>query len=317
MATLHTFTESASALQDYLSGLADDPQDDSVSRAAAALKDPAVTVCFGITRDVPAVIGECFGQKPGDSYDLGKTVALLRQIGADRVYDIDSLMKVVLDENIAQATSRRASGKDLPLITTKCPAVVHFIESHYPEYRRLMSAAPDIKQLFVRECTKEMLSLGYSRDSLCLILISACILDKNDDMSGIDLCLTIPEAAGLFKSLLPSDADSIEVWKEMKGGNCDTFSVKTMRRHIRRNILTDSQDNAREQEFGLSILTVSSLTALQNLLRVTGGEIPADILRCRGCIDGCVAGAGAVPLPKDDHYQAMVEARNALLSTGE
>ena len=100
MNILNTFTESASALQEYLGTLALCQDKDSIRLASDALKDPAVTVCFGITRDVPAVIGECFGQKPGSRYDRDKTAALLRRLGADRVYDIDTLMQFVLEENV-------------------------------------------------------------------------------------------------------------------------------------------------------------------------------------------------------------------------
>ena len=315
MNTLNTFTESASALQEYLTTLAGKPEDDSVSRALRALNDPSVTVCFGITRDVPAVIGECFGQKPGTRYDRDKTASLLRRLGAGRVYDVDTLMQYVLEKNVTITKQRVAAGKDLPLITSKCPAVVHFIEHHFSEYKDLLSPVPDVRRLFVQKCEQEMLALGYTREKLCLILVSTCILDKEDRKSGIDICLTVPETAGMFKSLFESEEESLTAWEKMPGGSCDLLNGVDPRKQRSRKIHPILEGNDADNEFGFSTMTVSSLQALQNLLCIAGNEIPAELLRCRGCIDGCVAGAGSVPLKRDENYQANVEARTMLLNT--
>lgn len=315
MTTLNTFTESASALQEYLITLAGRIGNDAVTRADAALKDPSVIVCFGITRDVPAVIGECFGQRPGTRYDQDKTAALLRRIGADRVYDIDSLMQTILEEDIALTRKRISSGKDLPLISGKCPAVVHFIENHFPQYQRLLSPAANVRKLFVQKCTKEMQSLGYAREKLCLILVSTCILDKEDQESGIDICLTVPELAGMYKALFDNEKESIAAWNSISEGSCDPFEGVDQGKKRSRKMHPITEEDDSDQEFGFSTMTVSSLPALQNLLRIAGDEIPANLLRCRGCIDGCVAGAGSVPLARDENYQANVDARIMLLNT--
>ena len=315
MNILNTFTESASALQEYLGTLALCQDNDSIRLASDALKDPAVTVCFGITRDVPAVIGECFGQKPGSRYDRDKTAALLRRLGADRVYDIDTLMQFVLEENVTLVKQRIAEDKDLPLITSKCPAVVHFITHHFPEYSGLLSPVPDVRTLFVQKCTEEMLALGYTRENLCLILVSTCILDKDNEDTGIDICLTVPEIAGMYKELFKNESDSVDAWNKIKEGNCDLLRGVDLKKQRSRRIAPISEGNDTDQEFGFSTMTVSSLTALHNLLRIAGDEIPAELLRCRGCIDGCVAGAGSVPLIRDENYQANVEARTMLLNT--
>ncbi|MBQ9612021.1 MAG: hypothetical protein IJV14_05460, partial [Lachnospiraceae bacterium] len=147
------------------------------------------------------------------------------------------------------------------------------------------------------------------------ILVSTCILDKDNEDTGIDICLTVPEIAGMYKELFKNESDSVDAWNKIKEGNCDLLRGVDLKKQRSRRIAPISEGNDTDQEFGFSTMTVSSLTALHNLLRIAGDEIPAELLRCRGCIDGCVAGAGSVPLIRDENYQANVEARTMLLNT--
>lgn len=83
----------------------------------------------------PAVrvgLADAFGGKPGQ-YQQAQVVALLRELGADFVFDVGFGADITIVEEAAELLERLASDKHLPMLTSCCPSWVAFCEFFYPE----------------------------------------------------------------------------------------------------------------------------------------------------------------------------------------
>lgn len=87
---------------------------------------------------IRAALGESFGMKPGTPV-TGKMVAALRRIGFSKIFDTDLAADMTIIEEATEFVKRFKSGKNLPMITTCCPAWVKFGEQFFFEELNHMS----------------------------------------------------------------------------------------------------------------------------------------------------------------------------------
>ncbi len=106
---------------------------ESVQDILAALADPEKHVVVQFAPSVRAAIGEGFGIKPGKPMQ-GKTVAALRKIGFDAVFDTEVGADVNIMEEGMEFVERVKNGGPLPLITSCSSAWMKFAEHFYPEF---------------------------------------------------------------------------------------------------------------------------------------------------------------------------------------
>lgn len=90
------------------------------------------TIVVSTSPAVRVGLAEAFGGTPG-AYQQAQCVALLRDLGADLVLDVGFGADITIIEEAAELLERLASGKDLPMLTSCCPAWVSFCETFYPE----------------------------------------------------------------------------------------------------------------------------------------------------------------------------------------
>ncbi len=113
---------------------------EAVSDVMKALADPDKHVVVQFAPSVRASIGEGFGVEPGEPLQ-GKTVAALRKIGFDAVFDTEFGADVTIMEEATEFVERVKAGGPFPLITSCSSAWVKFCEHFYPEMIPNLSSA--------------------------------------------------------------------------------------------------------------------------------------------------------------------------------
>jgi len=113
---------------------------DVTQEVLKALADPNKHVVVQFAPSVRASIGEGFGVEPGKPLQ-GKTVAALRLIGFDAVFDTEVGADFTIMEEASEFVERAKNNERLPLITSCSSAWIKFIEHFYPQLLPNLSTA--------------------------------------------------------------------------------------------------------------------------------------------------------------------------------
>ena len=198
---------------------------DETAKLLEAIRNPELTVIAQIAPAVRVAIGEEFGLEPGE-ITTGKIYAALRAIGVDTVFDTNFAADLTIMEEGTEFVHRFTEKKDLPLITSCCPAWVEYMEKYACDMIPNFSTAKSPQQM-QGAITKTYYAqnAGLDPKKIFSVSIMPCTAKKqeikrSDDMfsSGYqdnDLVLTTRELARLFKqfgidfkNIEPQKADS-------------------------------------------------------------------------------------------------------------
>ena len=174
------------------------------------LQDPAKTVVVQVAPAVRAALGELF-RLPEDGLVMGRTVAALRRMGFDKVYDTSFAADLTILEEATEFIQRRENGGPLPLFTSCCPAWVKLAEQDFPELLPHLSSCRSPQQMF-GSLAKELLpqQLGLKREDLVVVAIMPCTAKKFEArrpelaVAGnpdVDFVLTTQELGSMIKDL--------------------------------------------------------------------------------------------------------------------
>jgi len=97
-----------------------------------ALTDPGMTVAVQYAPAITVSIAEELGMKPGKDI-AGIMNAALRKIGFDYVFDTSFAADLTIMEESAELIERIKENRNLPLLTSCCPAWVKYAEEFAPE----------------------------------------------------------------------------------------------------------------------------------------------------------------------------------------
>jgi NADH-quinone oxidoreductase subunit G len=111
------------------------------------LHDPSKRVVVQVAPAVRVALGEEFGIKSGENV-MGKTVAALRRLGFDEIYDTSMAADLTVMEESKELLKRLEEGANLPLFTSCCPAWVKYAENNYPELTGNISTCKSPQQMF-------------------------------------------------------------------------------------------------------------------------------------------------------------------------
>jgi iron-only hydrogenase group A len=184
---------------------------------------------YSVVQIAPAVrvaIGESFGYKPGE-LSTGKLYAALKRLGFDAVFDTNWSADLTIMEEATEFVNRFTSGKDLPLITSCCPAWIDYLEKYDHDMIENFSTAKSPQEMMgamVKTYFAEQKKVNPA--NIFSVSIMPCTAKKyetarNDSMfsSGyqdVDVALTTRELARMIKQagidfeLLPEeDPDQI------------------------------------------------------------------------------------------------------------
>lgn len=198
---------------------------DETAKLLEAIRNPELTVIAQIAPAVRVAIGEEFDMEPGE-VTTGKIYAALRAIGVDTVFDTNFGADLTIMEEGTEFVRRFTENKDLPLITSCCPAWVEYMEKYACDMIPNFSTAKSPQQM-QGAITKTYYAqnAGLDPKKIFSVSIMPCTAKKqeikrSEDMfsSGYqdnDLVLTTRELARLFKqfgidfkNIEPQEADS-------------------------------------------------------------------------------------------------------------
>ena len=182
---------------------------DETAKLLEAIRNPELTVIAQIAPAVRVAIGEEFDMEPGE-VTTGKIYAALRAIGVDTVFDTNFGADLTIMEEGTEFVRRFTENKDLPLITSCCPAWVEYMEKYACDMIPNFSTAKSPQQM-QGAITKTYYAqnAGLDPKKIFSVSIMPCTAKKqeikrSEDMfsSGCqdnDLVLTTRELARLFK----------------------------------------------------------------------------------------------------------------------
>ena len=186
-------------------------ENDETAKVWAALRDPEKTCLVQIAPAVRITVGEAFGMKPGE-IATGKIYAALRKLGFDKVFDTNFSADVTIIEVVTAFIKRFTEQKDLPLLTSCCPACTDWMEKNAPDFTENFSTAKSPQQIL------SALSKSYWAEKngiapckIHMTSIMSCSakkyeISRNENMAGsgcqdTDVVLTTHELARMIKAV--------------------------------------------------------------------------------------------------------------------
>jgi NADH-quinone oxidoreductase subunit G len=270
-----------------------------------------------------AIVGDV-----GHSRVCGSLVPALKIMGADEVYDTIFSADLTIWEEAEEFKARLASGENLPLFTSCCPAWVKFVENEYPEFLKNLSTARSPMQM-LGSVLKDRYKEKDAADGRTTyhIAIMPCTAKKmeagreeftKDGVPDVDLVLTTQEVIKMIKEsgirfqMLEKEAPDLPFG--MGSGAAEIFgSTGGVAEAVLRYCIPDNSKNAlriiehsgvrgndpiriatvqvgdREVRVGV----VHGLSNARKLLeQIKAGEVQVDIVEVMTCRTGCVGGAG-------------------------
>jgi len=153
---------------------------------------------------IRATLGECFGLPPGTPV-TGQMVAALRDLGFNKVFDTNFGADITIVEEGTEFVKRFKENRDLPMITTCCPAWIKFGEQFFYDELNHMSSCRS-PQAIIASLIKTYYAEKIGKDPKDIILIDVmpCTAKKYEILrpeflGEADYVLTTVELAKLIK----------------------------------------------------------------------------------------------------------------------
>lgn len=112
----------------------------------ASIHAPDTVVVAQYSPAVTISVAEQLGIRPGTDLS-GMISAVLRRYGFDFVFESSFGAELMMVEQAKIYEERKKEGRDFPLITSSCPAWVHYMEQYYPEFLPELSPLKSPHQL--------------------------------------------------------------------------------------------------------------------------------------------------------------------------
>lgn len=291
------------------------------------LDDNNKTVVVQIAPAVRSALSEEFGLEPG-TITTGKIVSALKHLAFDKVFDTNFAADLTIMEEAAEFVERFTLGKNLPLITSCCPAWVTFIEEKYPQNINLLSSCKSPQQMFGAIAKSYLVEkLGIKKEELVVVSVMPCIAKKveakrsemiTDGISDVDVVITTRELAKLIKE---SGIDIMNLEDEefdnplgeasgagaifgTSGGVMEAalrtayewvsgYKLEIVDFNFARGLngVKEAVVNIKDKE--VKIAVVSSLGEAKNLMdEINSGRCNYDFIEVMACPGGCIDGGG-------------------------
>ncbi len=291
------------------------------------LDNPDKTVVVQMAPAVRVALGESFGV-PAGTGTTGRIVAALHRLGFDQVYDTAFAADLTAREEAHELGERLASGENLPLLTSCCPAWVQSVERFHPELLGNLSTCRSPQQMFGSVARNQLPELlGVDPENLVIVSLMPCTAKKVEarrpefaveNRPDIDHVLTTRELARMidehglvFSSLDPEPLDMPMGFKTgagvVFGGSGGV--VEAVARHltgetgmIRNSVDMDDLPSVRSMDLiledrKLKVAVVHGLAAAREVSQeiIRGNPRGFHLMEVMACPGGCVGGAGQPP----------------------
>jgi len=300
----------------------------------AGIHAPDKVVVAQYSPAVSIAVAEQLGIRPGTDLS-GMIAAVLRRHGFDYVFESAFGSDLLIVEQAEILEKRMKKDRNYPLMTSSCPAWVHFMEQFYPELLSELSPLKSPHQMtgtLIREWLPSLLESG--KKEIVSVVITSCTAAKtearrvemtSDGVPVVDLVLTTRELARMIK-LSGLELDQVEPelpdapfysqasagkLSGVAGGEVEA-SVRTLYYKATGKELLPSKlhrfrihKSLRTMTVGLGekkirMGAVSGLAHAVDLLEeIKSGKRKLDLLEVMACPGGCVNGGGQ-PIPVDE-----------------
>ena len=298
-----------------------------VQRVWNAIHDPNTRVVAQIAPAIRVAIGEEFGVSATDDV-MGRTVAALRRLGFDEVYDTATGADITTEEESKELLQRITNGSKLPLFTSCCPGWVKYAELNHPELLGNLSTCRSPMQMFgailkehyrsvdnksgkktfvvaVMPCTakkyeaaREEFRSGGEPDVDCVITTQGLvqmiretgIVFPEIEPEGIDMPFGLASGAGVIFGVTGGVTEAVirRIVDDKSGELLRKISFSGIRGFAG---LKEAVVNIGTREIKVAI--VSGLKNAENLIqKIESGEVQYDFVEVMACPGGCIAGAG-------------------------
>lgn len=143
-----------------------------------ALKDKNKFVVVQTAPAIRAAINEGW-DLPHGKEATGKTVAALRRLGFDAVFDTDFTADLTIMEESHELINRLKTGENLPMITSCSPGWINFVEHFYPELIPNVSSCKSPMQM-LSTLTKTYFAekSGRNPEDIYVVAVMPCVAKK-------------------------------------------------------------------------------------------------------------------------------------------
>lgn len=304
------------------------------SELEAHIHAPGKLVVAQYSPAVAISVAELLGFKPGT--DLSGIInAVLRRYGFDFVFETSFGADLMIMEQARVYQDRKGDGNDFPLITSSCPAWVHYVEQYYPELMPFLSPLKSPQQMAGALIREWFPRVGKQEgEEIISVVISSCTAAKTEarrvemtraGVPVIDLVLTTRELARMIKlsglnleQLEPEMPDapfystgSAGKLTGVAGGEIEA-TVRTIyaqttgkemppsKLHRFRVHKSYREMTVKAGKTEIRMGTVSGLTnAVALIEELKTGKRKLDLLEVMACPEGCINGGGQ-PIPVDE-----------------
>ena len=295
------------------------------------LADKNTKVIAQIAPAVRVAVGDQLGLPRGENV-MGKLVNVLHRLGFDEVYDTSYGADLTVIEESEELLERLASGENLPLFTSCCPAWVKFCENRYPDLAKNLSTCRSPQQMFgavIREYYKDPEKNGGKR--IVSVSIMPCTAKKEEILrpesstngkQDIDYVLTTTELitmirkSGIRFENLEIEASDMPfgigsgagVIFGVTGGVTEAVLRRLREGHNRVEMDkikfsgVRGEEGLKEVEFDYNGRTIHAavVSGLGNadalMKKIQKGEVHYDFVEVMACRRGCIMGGGQ-PVP--------------------
>ncbi|MBU3087585.1 [FeFe] hydrogenase, group A [Clostridium gasigenes] len=298
------------------------------------LEDENKCVVVQIAPAVRVALGEEFGLSPG-SITTKKIVGALKSLGFNSVYDTSFAADLTIMEESNEFINRFNGCKNMPLLTSCCPAWINFVEKNYEESINLLSTCKSPQQMF-GSIAKEYLPkyLKVKKENLVVVSIMPCIAKKyeakreemnNNGTRDVDIVITTRELAKMikeagidFNNIKDEEFDNplgestgAAVIFGSSGGVMEA-ALRTAYEFLTESTLDNIEfkmlrglDNIKEATVNINgrdinVAAISSLAKAREVMEeIRLGNCKYDFIEVMACPGGCVNGGGQ-PLIKSN-----------------
>mgnify|MGYP004702354187 CR=1 FL=1 len=300
---------------------------DDTDKVWKALGNKELHVVVQTAPAIRVTLGEEFGMKIG-TLVKGKTVAALRRLGFDKVFDTDFGADLTIMEEATELLERLNGKGKLPLITSCSPGWIKYCEHFYPEFIDNLSTCKSPHQMtgaLLKSYYAE--KTGIDPSKIFVVSIMPCTAKKFESSRSelqatgypdVDVVLTTRELARMIKEAgidfvnLPEE-DYDPVFGDSTGGGVIFAATGGVMEAALRTLVETvtgkpiekveisevrGLKGVREAEIQFDNMTVRTAvahgTANAKILleKVKSGEKDYHFIEIMGCPGGCVNGGG-------------------------
>ena len=276
----------------------------------------------------PALISE-LSEFYDEKYTIteSKLIEGLKKIGFDFVYNSSFGSDLYIFEEVAELMQRVKNKKNLPLISSNCPAWTNYTEIYHPELLNNLYASIgpiEMQASLIKNYFADI--KGFDKKNIVVVSLSTCTASKNKEIDNVDYYLTINELIKMFNeyevkldNLNGKTYDNIigeysggGLIFETSGGECENI-IRTLYRIMSKKELNSKFIEFKElrgfkgikeaniiiNRIKIKVAVVQKIGNFEKLLNTKKFK-DYHFIEVMNCEGGCLGGGGSIAIPIEE-----------------